>query len=103
MIFASEWRGLARAGIRQGGTAVTEGVVQKLPPFAGCSRCPLDGATETVELAHNVIERRFDLPPERTATVGENQISRDPTEDCPRHHRGRYDSRVLFHALPPSK
>src|SRR6267378_5168377 len=95
MVFASERRGLAGSRIRQRRTAVAKRVVQQPPALACRSGRPVHRAAETVELARHVIERRLDLPPQRAAMVGEEQIPRDPTEDCTRHHCRHYHSRVL--------
>jgi hypothetical protein len=57
-------------------SALAQRIVQQFPAFAGHAGRSLHRAAKAVQLARDVIQGRFELPPELTALLGEKQVAR---------------------------
>src|SRR6266511_4781394 len=78
---------------------LAERVVQQPPPFVGNTGGSLERAAEAVELSSEIVERRFELAPERTAALGEKQVAGHSADTCPDERRR--DSCLISHACLP--
>src|ERR1700684_3393678 len=79
---ASERGRLTRARIpRRLCADLAERIVQDLPPFAGDTGGLLRGDAKTVQLARDVFDGAFHLPPERPTPIGEEQVAGGPSKN----------------------
>src|SRR5712692_7700705 len=98
---SSERRRLMRRRITQRGRLpFAERRVQKLPPFAGDVGGLVDRAAKMAELAGEVVERRIELPPQRSTALREEQVPGQGARDGA-HDGCRDRLRVVRHARLP--
>src|SRR5436190_22952481 len=67
--------------------ALAQGFVEQTPALTGHAGRPRNRPAELVELAREILERRLELPPQRPAALGEEQISGQRADDAA--HDGR--------------
>lgn len=75
---------------------VAEGLVEDLPAFNGHVSGFLDGGPEAVELAREVFQRGFNLPPQCPSAFREEEVTGNPTYDRS-YHRRCHRSRCIGH------
>src|SRR5262245_11835788 len=97
MSLSSEWRRLACARIaRLRLAAVAHCFVQELPPLVGDAGRLVDGRSEAVELAREVVERRLELSTQPPSALSEKQIPGHASNDGA-DNRHRHRPRVFHH------
>src|SRR5262245_33054009 len=98
MSLSSEWRRLACARIARVRrlAAVAHRLVQELPPLVGDAGRLVDGRSEAVELAREVVERRLELSTQPPSAIGEKQIPGHASNHGA-DNRHRHRPRVFHH------